>query len=186
MEPRERGRHCRECDTLVLDSALHTRAEFLELLGRGDKVCAQLRPDGAGRVRFADSPLKRRLSVVALSAAMAACGEDRGESPPEVVGEAELRVDPVDETIVGEVTVDWPAPTPDPGSVEPSVRDDPSASSAVVAPDPAAAGTAGGTPPTGRSEADGEPERPAPRVGRMRPSHHADPDDDGPVGLVDL
>lgn len=76
MEPREKGDLCRACDTLVLDTARHTRAEFLAIVARGDKVCAHLRSDGAGRVRFRDTPRKRGLAVIALSAALAACGED--------------------------------------------------------------------------------------------------------------
>lgn len=113
MEPREKGDHCRECDTLVLDSARHTRGEFLAILRAGGKVCAQLRPDGAGRVLFADSPLKRRLSVVALSAAMAACGDDADDRSPEVVGITVVDEDP-SPVVIGEVATERPPAPPPP------------------------------------------------------------------------
>lgn len=189
MEPRDKGRHCRACDTLVLDSGLHTRAEFLDLVRRGGKVCAHLRPDGTGRVRFADSPLKRRLSVVALSAAMAACGDDRGGEPERVVEVTNEPEDNPDLGMVRAATTPSPPPAgslgppPDPGLVEPSSRVAPGASAGVAA-DPA--DRSHGTPPAGAPPPDddtaGRGRAPTPRPA----GSGADDELVGLVGLDDL
>jgi hypothetical protein len=170
MEPREKGDLCRKCDTLVLDTARHTRAEFLAIVARGDKVCAHLRSDGAGRVRFSDTPVKRRLAVVALSAALAACGEDVGitvgppaPSSPEGAEHVEW---------VGQVV----APEP-----EGATRGE------IAAPLPTEPPTATPAPieaPTDVPAA--EPVDPAPhgtRRGRVAPPRSAE--DDEPVGLLE-
>lgn len=128
MEPKERGHLCHRCETMVLDTARYTRDEFLALVRTGEKVCAQLRKDEVGRVRFLDSPMRRRLQVVALSAALAACGDD--VDPP--VGTVSAPTPPTDER-VGRVAPPSTTPrstpppsAPAPGPHLPSAPPDPS------------------------------------------------------------
>jgi hypothetical protein len=171
LEPREKGRHCMQCDTLVLDTALHTRAELLAIVGRREKkVCAHLRSDGAGRVRFADSPFKRRLSVVALSAALVGCGEDVGvtvgppsaqspdETPEGSVDQIEAP-DPDEELMIGEPSWDRLPP--------------PEGVTAPVAPPSVPPGEPAVAPPPGPAQA----HPPRPSHGRASPPE-PDPEDD--------
>lgn len=177
MEPREKGSLCRECDTMVLDSARHTRAEFLALLAGGQKVCAQLRTDETGRVRFSDSKVRRRLQVVVLSAALAGCGDD-------AVGTTVAPTPPVTETErVGRVA----SPT------EPTTPTTPTAPSIPPRPGPMMPPETPPAPPEPTTTAEPtevEPTAPAPPPhgtvrGRVAPPHRHEREEEI-VGLVEM
>ena len=92
MVPREGGRYCARCETVVLDLALSSRAEAERRVAQieGESVCVQLRLDRFGEAVFVPPPRSRAPHFVGGLVLVAALGAGGCAPEPttEVVPEA--------------------------------------------------------------------------------------------------
>lgn len=104
MSPAEGGRRCARCAHDVLDLTGLTRRQAERAVRRaGPAPCIRIRVDGEGAPRFRDEPLRsvRRLPVLALAGALAAC--EAAPAPSEPAAPAALVDAPAEE-------LDWGPP----------------------------------------------------------------------------
>lgn len=157
LSPHAAGSHCRDCDTVVHDTALHTRAELHALAAERDHVCIEVALDELGRPRFKDGPVRRRLTVLALGAALAGCGDDLPPAPPPAAPVPTAVVAPPEPTTPAppEPEVEAPPPTGDAEAAAPIAPAEPITEPAAAEPAPAA--------PTARRRAPAPPPPVIPR-----------------------